>query len=136
MIKLKLINGRALTFSCDDYMKIRSKHHIVGKLIGIPVSHSRNLSWNGLPAIFSVYEVKLMLEQGIISLEEKGGLKHTSDSAKKEYERYQEQIVNELTLPYINSRLEATRANLDNIIKGKKKKLLLSGISEEGEEHG
>lgn len=136
MIKLKWINNQALTFSCDDYMKIRSEHHVVGKLIGIPVSHPRNLSWYGLPAIFSIYEVKLMLEQGIISLEENVGLKQAaSDSAKKEYENYQEQVVNELSLPYINSRLEVTRANLDNIIKGKKKKLLLSGILEEGEDN-
>lgn len=136
LIKLSVLNGKALTFIAEDYLRIRSQHHIVGKLIGIPVSNARNLQVNGLPAFFSEYEVKLMVEEGLVILEDKAGLMEAPDNeVKTMYEEHQKNVIDELHKPYIESRLESTRINMENIIKGKTKKLIKSGIPESGECH-
>lgn len=134
LIKLTVLNGKALTFIPDDYLKIRSEYHIVGNLIGIPVVNPRNLHANGLPAVFNEYEVKLMLEKGLVLLEDKTGLKEPpDDDVRKVYEEHQRNVIVELHKPYIESRLEATKLNMEQIIKGKTKKLVKSGIPEHGE---
>ena len=134
LIKLSLINGKAFTFIPGDYKKIRSEYHIVGNLIGIPIVNARNLHVNGLPAILNEYEVKLMIEKGLAVLEDKPGLKEPPDNdTKKMYEEYQRNVIVELHKPYIESRLESTKLNMEQIIKGKTKKLIKSGIPESGE---
>jgi tRNA-splicing endonuclease subunit Sen34 len=133
-IKLSLINGRVLTFNANDYMEIRTEHRIVGKLIGIPVTSTKNVVVNALPAIFTDYQVKLLLEKGIVDLEDKVGLKNPpTDDVKEGYQRHKESIVEELEKPYIESRLKVTRTHMEEIIAGKVKKLLKSGVPEKGE---
>lgn len=135
LVKLSLINGKALTFNSDVYVKIRSEFRIIGKLIGIPVSNARSVNTiNGLPAFYNEYETKLMVERGLVILEDKTGLKAApDDEVKKEYEEHQRNVAAELRQPYIDSRLESTRSKMDQIIKGKTKKLINSGIPESGE---
>lgn len=133
LIKLCVSNGKVLTFNPDDYLKIRSKYHIMGKLIGIPVCNARNMHINGLPAFFNEYEVKLLVEQKLVILENKTGLKESpSIDVKRLYEDHLKNVIDELYNPYIETRLNTTRINMDNIIRGKTKKLIKSGIPESG----
>lgn len=133
LIKLPFINGRTLTFSSTDYMKIREQHRIVGKLIGVPVTHSRKASCYSLPAYYNENETKLMLDEGIAVLVDKNQLKKApSEIVKLEYEEHQKRVVEELQKPYIESKLEATRINMEHIIKGKIIKLVKSGVATEG----
>lgn len=133
LIKLTLINGKALTFCNDDYNEIRTNHHIVGKLIGIPVCYQRNMMWNSMPVAFTDYETKLMVEQGIVTIQDKRGLKEDpSKAVKKKFEEHQEKVIAELQKPYVENRLEAIRANMDNIIRGKRKKLIKTGVKDSG----
>jgi tRNA-splicing endonuclease subunit Sen34 len=133
ILKLSLINGKVMTFDADDYMKIRSEHHIVGKLIGVPVSHPRNHLINGLPALFTDFETKLLLENGLAVIEDKTELVQSpSEEAKQQYQQHKENILEDLQKPYIESRLELTKFNMDKIINGKIKKLIKSGVPQSG----
>lgn len=131
LIKLSRINGKTLTFDPDIYFRIRTEHRIVGKLIGIPVVNPRNVSLNGLPAIYNEYETKLLVERCLVSLIHKHGLRNPpSEETKKSYMENQRSVVSEFQKPYIEKKLESTRMNMDKIIKGKIKKLkLISGSS-------
>ena len=92
-INLSLINGKVLCFSPSDYKYLRSKHHFVGKFIGIPICFQRNSLWNGLPVLFSEYEAKLMLEKGLITIKNKKGLeKVPNDLTKKVFADHQEKV--------------------------------------------
>lgn len=126
------MHGKVLIFDTDDYLKLRSEFHMIGKLIGIPVSHPRNLAFSSLPASYDEYEVQLLIEQGIVCLEAKTLNQPPNQVAEKEYVKHQDQVVRELSSPYIKSRLDTMKSNLNNIIKGKKRKIILSGVSEEG----
>lgn len=134
LVKLSLLNGKALTFDPDDYMKLRTDHRIVAKLIGVPVSNARNSQVNGLPAFYNEYEVQLLLEKGVVILDDKTGLKDSpSNDVKLMYEQHQQKIIAELHKPYIDSKLKSTIINMESIIRGKTKKLINSGIPESGE---
>lgn len=131
-VKLVLINERALTFKADDYLKLRTEHRIVGKLMGACVPYPRNVSVNGLPAYYTEYQTRFMLEMGIAELENKKGLiKPPTAEMKKAFEAHQDQLISEAQDPYVETKLEAVRSNMDNIIKGKTAKLLRKGVKQE-----
>lgn len=96
-IKLSYTNGRALTFSADDYMRLREEHRIVGKLVGVPVNFQRKVSCNSLPAFYNEYETKLMLEEKIAVLEDKTALKAApSEEVKNEFASHQKKVIEEV----------------------------------------
>lgn len=132
-IKLSLINNRVMTFSHDDYMTIRKKFRIMGKLIGAPVAYPRNLQWHGLPAVYSDYDAKLMLEKNLVQIVDKSATLSSppSDEIKEIYKKFTDDIQDEVKSSYIESRLAATRLKMDKIIAGKRVKLLKSGTSSE-----
>lgn len=137
LIKLSLISGKVLTFDHNDYMRIRKEHHIVGKLIGVPVHQARNISLSGMPAAFNDYEATLMLENRLASVEYKTELTQSPcEGVKRNYAENQQRIVSDLHKPYIESKLVSTRNNMENIIKGKRKKLIKSGVKEDGKMRG
>lgn len=97
-IKLSYTNGRTLTFSADDYMRLREDHRIVGKLIGVPVNLQRKFSCYSLPAFYSVYETKLMLEENIAVLVDKLGLKAPpSADVKNDFASHQKKVIEEVS---------------------------------------
>lgn len=131
MIKLSFIDGKVMTFNGHDYMTIRRKFRIVGKLIGIPIAYPRNMNWNGLPAIYNEYEAKLLLEKNFVIIEDRRKLRNPPAEEHKEiFQNHQENLEHKIRKDYIESRLDETRANMDKIIEGKKKKLKKSGIPE------
>lgn len=96
-IKLSYTNGRALTFSADDYMRLREEHRIVGKLIGVPVNLQRKFSCNSLPAFYNEYETRLMLQEKIAVLEDKVGLKALpSEEVKNDFACHQKKVIEEV----------------------------------------
>jgi 16S rRNA G966 N2-methylase RsmD len=129
-IKLVLMRDRVMTFSADDYLRLRKQHRIVGKLIGVAPPYPRNLNLTHLPAIFTEYETRLMLEENIAVIEEKSYV--PTEQMKRDFEKHQQRVSEELVNPYIESKLKLVKANMANIIKGKRKKLIQSGAREEG----
>lgn len=131
IIKLSLINSRVMTFNQDDYMTIRKKFRIVGKLIGVPVAKPRNIQWHGLPAVYSEFEAKLMIDKNLVLIEDKSSLKNPpTDEIKEIYEKYNNETNLEVQTSYIENRITSTRLRMQQIIKGKRNKLLKSGVPE------
>lgn len=131
-IKLSFINGRTMTFSADDYMKLRKEYRIVGKLIGISAPYPRNVNLQNLPACYSDYESKLMIDEGIVELYKKDLEKAPSEDAKEAFKNHQNEILEELQNSHMKNKLEITKQNMQQIIKGKRKKLIKSGVPESG----
>lgn len=132
-IKLILINGRAMIFNSSDYMKLRTEHRIIGKLIGIAVPYARNVNLFNLPACFSEYETRLMIEENIADLEDKKCLNEPpTNEMKVNFDQYQESLIDEIQKSYIESKLENVKINMKKILKGKREKLLKSGLPDDG----
>lgn len=85
----------------------------------------------GLPAILSLYELRLLMEENVIVLLDKTGLKKELNSlAKQNYEDQKSRQLEPQMHDYVEQRLEKSRKMIDKIIVGKRKKLLKSGIPE------
>lgn len=133
LIKLSFNNGKVMTFNAQDYLKIRTDHRIVGKLIGVPVTQQRNLVCHSLPAFFNEYETKLLLEKGIAVLDEKiDMMKPPLETTKMLYQNHLKMVEAEMQKPYVEGRLQLTKKNMEPIIKGKEKKLLKLGVPQSG----
>ena len=121
-----------MTFSADDYMKLRKEHRIVGKLIGVSPPFPRNVNLLHLPAVYSDFETRLMLDEDIAILEQKDLNQNPTEEMKIAFSDYQKTITEELQVLHMKNKLDNTRLNMEQIIKGKRKKLLKSGIRENG----
>lgn len=113
-------------------MKIRTEYRIIGNLIGCLTSHPRNISKAGLPAIYSSYEVQLLLDKNVIVVVRKIGLlTEPTSSIEREYKEILKKQKIEQNDYFKEARLVQTRNLMDKIIKGKKNKLRKSGVKEE-----
>lgn len=131
MIKLSFIDGKVMTFNDKDYMTIRKEFRIVGKLVGIPVSYPRNLQWNALPAVYSENEAKLLLDKNLVIIEDRKLLRNPpSEETKEIFNNHSKHLEENLRQSYIKTRLEPTKAVMNDVIAGKRKKLLKSGVPE------
>uniref|UniRef100_A0A182Q2X7 tRNA-splicing endonuclease subunit Sen34 n=1 Tax=Anopheles farauti TaxID=69004 RepID=A0A182Q2X7_9DIPT len=132
-IIVSYLNGRGLIFDAEDYLKLRFEHRIVGNLIGVPTSHPRNVNQQGLPAVLSGYELKLLLQREVVQLvdRQKSLLTEPSEVNVQLYRTMVERQKQELQMPAIEKRLEAFRKHLPRIVEGKRRKLLKSGFKEE-----
>ncbi|XP_001238354.3 tRNA-splicing endonuclease subunit Sen34 [Anopheles gambiae] len=132
-IVVNFMHGRGLIFNAEDYLKLRFEYRIVGNLIGVPVSHPRNVNQQGMPVALSAYEVKLLLDKEIITLVDKTGAlqRIPSDEQSQQYGAMVEQQKQEMHMPVVEKRLEAFRKHMPRIIEGKRRKLLKSGVKEE-----
>jgi tRNA-splicing endonuclease subunit Sen34 len=131
-IKLVLINERALTFKADDYIKLRIDHRIMGKLMGACVPYPRNVSINGLPACYTEFQTRFLLENDIVELEIKKDLQNQpTDAIKEAYQEHKNKLMNEIQEPLIEAKMLVVRSKMDSIIKGKKAKMRKMGVPEE-----
>jgi len=131
-IKLILLSGRAMTFNADDYIRLRQEHRIIGKLIGISAPYPRNVNLQNLPACYSEYETKLMIDENIVDVFEKDLEEVPSEEMKEAFSEHQKEISEELQNAHMKNKLEITKSNMQQIIKGKRKKLMKSGVLESG----
>lgn len=131
-IKLTVINESVLTFDADDYMTLRTVYRMIGKLMGCAVPYPRNVTISGLPAIYTEFQTKLMLEKGIAELENGKELNESpSDEIKEAFNLHLNKLRTEAERPYIDARLKAMKAKMDTIIKGKRAKLIKKGLNED-----
>ncbi|XP_050079573.1 tRNA-splicing endonuclease subunit Sen34 [Anopheles maculipalpis] len=116
-----------------DYLKLRYEHRIVGNLIGVPVSHPRNVNQQGMPVALSKCELKLLLDSQLIQfVDTNGALQRVpSDEEVQTFVRMVERQKEELHMPVVEKKLEAFRKHLPKIIEGKRKKLLKTGVKDE-----
>uniref|UniRef100_A0A2M4CUZ2 tRNA-splicing endonuclease subunit Sen34 n=2 Tax=Anopheles darlingi TaxID=43151 RepID=A0A2M4CUZ2_ANODA len=128
-IVVNIQQRRGLIYDAEDYFTLRGVYRIVGNLIGIPVSHPRNVNQQGLPAVLSCYELKLLLEKNLVRLVDKNAAFMTApnDSQTERYLNMTQQQKEELRKPVIEKRLESFRKHLPRIIEGKRQKLIKSG---------
>uniref|UniRef100_A0A182WDX8 tRNA-splicing endonuclease subunit Sen34 n=1 Tax=Anopheles minimus TaxID=112268 RepID=A0A182WDX8_9DIPT len=132
-IEVSFMHDRGLIFDAEDYLKLRFECRIVGNLIGVPVSHPRNVNQQGMPVALSKWELKLLLDHQIIRLVDQNSAlqRAPTDEESCLYASMVERQKEELRLPAIEKRLEAFRKHLPKIIEGKRKKLLKTGMKEE-----
>lgn len=120
-----------MSFNANDYIKLKKDHRIVGKLIGVAPPYPRNVNLIHLPAVYSEYETRLMLEENLIILEEKCDIqKEPTEKMRKDFEKHQAAVNDELLKTCIDNKLKSVKHNMSHIIKGKQKKLLKAGYSE------
>jgi tRNA-splicing endonuclease subunit Sen34 len=130
-VKLILINERALTFNADDYIQLRTKHRMMGKLIGAAVPYPRNVTLNGLPALFTDIQTRFMLERGIVELiSGKQLTEPPTEEMKDAYENHKIGLVKDAERFFVETRLEVMREKMEMIIQGKRAKLIKKGVKE------
>uniref|UniRef100_A0A182RRZ6 TSEN34 N-terminal domain-containing protein n=1 Tax=Anopheles funestus TaxID=62324 RepID=A0A182RRZ6_ANOFN len=132
-IEVSYMHGRGVIFDAEDYLKLRLEWRIPGNLIGVSVSHPRNVNQQGMPVVFSKWELKLLLDNQIIRLVDHSSAlqRAPSDEEAHLYACMVERQKEELRMPAIEKRLEAFQKHLPKIIEGKRKKLLKTGVKEE-----
>uniref|UniRef100_A0A1B0CSR0 tRNA-splicing endonuclease subunit Sen34 n=1 Tax=Lutzomyia longipalpis TaxID=7200 RepID=A0A1B0CSR0_LUTLO len=124
-IHLNLIQNRGFIFNADDYMKIRTKHRIIGNLIGCPVNNPRNTSIGGLPGIFSPIEVRFLIERGFVNLQKAPG--KPSEGTINQYREFSEKQLQEQREILRRKKISELEGNLEKIVAGKRRKALKSG---------
>lgn len=130
-VKLILINERALTFNADDYIRLRTKYKIMGKLIGAAVPYPRNVALNGLPAMYTSIQTKFMMERGIIELISGKQLTESPTEQMKEvYENHRAELIKDAEHFFVETRLEVMREKMEMIIQGKRAKLIKRGVKD------
>lgn len=130
-IKLIMINERALTFNADDYIQLRTKHRMMGKLVGAAVPYPRNITLNGLPALYTDLQTRFMLERGIIELiNGKQLTEPPTQEMKDAYENHKIGLVKDAERCFVETRLEVMREKMETIIQGKRAKLIKKGVKE------
>ncbi|GAB0097144.1 tRNA-splicing endonuclease subunit Sen34 [Sergentomyia squamirostris] len=131
-ISIKLINNRGFIFNANDYMTLRRKHRIAAVLMGCCVNNPRNTSIGGLPAVLSQIELKFLLERQLVTLEDNSLLKHAPiEETVQKYRDFTEKQYQEQKTILKEKRVQEVEQNLQQIIRGKKKKMLKSGVKEE-----
>ncbi|XP_058170771.1 uncharacterized protein LOC131285934 [Anopheles ziemanni] len=122
-------HDRGLVYDANDYFRLRSEFRIVGNLIGVPVSHPRNINQQGLPAVLSTVELKFLLAKNAIELVDRNAafMNVPSDEQIQLHESLVQKQKEEIRQPVIEKRMEAFRKHLPKIVEGKRKKLLKSG---------
>ena len=98
------------------------------------MSKPRSASSFGLPAVLTPLEIRLALDEGLIELIDKEAhlTRCPSEEAKQQFARLSQKQLDEQRQPVIEKRLREFKQYLPKIIEGKRKKLLKSGVKEEG----
>lgn len=108
-------------------MKIRCEHRILGKLIGCSVKWPRNTTLSGLPAIYSPYETKLLVEKGFVQLKRQNFDLAPDEQTKRDYNSVREENFQKFTDIYCDKKIEESKNIINTIIAGKRKKIEKNG---------
>ncbi|KAJ6645435.1 tRNA-splicing endonuclease subunit Sen34, partial [Pseudolycoriella hygida] len=113
-------------------MTLRKNYRIIGNLIGSSLINSRNFSHKGLPAMLSRLELQLLLEKNIISLvSKKGLLSHPTEAQQLQYELFKSNHLAGQHEFLRENKIAESRKFIGDILRGKEKKLLKSGVKKE-----
>ncbi|EDV97318.1 GH16791 [Drosophila grimshawi] len=130
---LTLLNGTGYIFDVDDCMDLRTKHRIMGALVGTANSRGWSTSEAALPLALTNYETQLLIDEGIAVLVSKVvDLSKQPDSAK--LMAYKEEFDRRLLAQadaLKAEKLRETKRHVDKILNGKRNKLLQQGKTAE-----
>lgn len=104
-------------------MTIRTKHRVVGNLIGCNVNNPRSTAIHGLPAVFSPIEVKFMVQKGFVELRKSCGHENVhTEEIVQEYREFSERQLEEQRVILKRKKISELEMNLDKIVAGKRRK--------------
>ncbi|XP_055904650.1 tRNA-splicing endonuclease subunit Sen34 [Eupeodes corollae] len=131
-IILTYLNGTGYVFNSDDYMTLRKNYRIIGSMVG--TSCSRGWAGNStcLPVELTKYETQLLIEKGVAILVSKAKslLREPSNEEIEAYKNETEERLQSQEVHLKEGKVKESLHYIDNIIYGKRKKLLKSGILE------
>lgn len=81
----------------------------------------------GLPAIYSPYQTKLLIDKGIAELFQRNLDIPPSEQSKHDYIAAREQHASDFSSHYSQKKVEASRKLIGEILAGKRKKVLKNG---------
>ncbi|KAJ8673334.1 hypothetical protein QAD02_004596 [Eretmocerus hayati] len=124
-IDLVISGSDVFVWTADDWLKLRQDHRIVGNCIGCFAKKARQINFNGLPMLLIPEEAKLLVDKGFARLTHQPALKETpTDSLKKKFEEYRNKLYNEQQECLVNQRKAQIESVMDQIVDGKKRKIL------------
>lgn len=125
MITLSVINGEAFVWNADDWLDLREKHRIVGKLIGCIAGCPRQELFSGLPLLLLPEEATLLVEKNIAKFISYSDITEVvSNSAREKFIEYKERIEQEQLTYYDDERKKRIVSMIDRIIEGKRRKII------------
>lgn len=84
-------------------MHIRKAHRIMGNLVGVTAGHCYDSTISGLPAVYSVLEAKLLIDEGLVGL--RSGPSEVGQAVQEEYQEYMAgQLIQQAEKRYDKSR--------------------------------
>lgn len=119
------------TFPSPDYIRLRSKHRIVGHLVGCTAACPRNTTVHGLPAVLSAFELRLLLDLQLVEVCRTADASRPPDAALTvRYAAFRQRSLVEQQEHQRTCKLNESRKVIDRILAGKRQKLRASGASE------
>lgn len=132
-IYLTLLNGTGYVFNVDDYMELRTKHRIMGTLVGTANSKGWSSNEAALPVELTKWETQLLIETGFAVLVSKAATLSsppTPEMLQDFKNKFEENLLAQAdTLKA--EKLRETERHVDKILIGKRNKLLKQGKSKE-----
>ncbi|BFF96542.1 tRNA-splicing endonuclease subunit Sen34 [Drosophila madeirensis] len=128
---LTLLNGTGFVFSVDDYMELRSKHRLMGALVGTANTKGWSINQSTLPVELTKFETQLILDEGLALLVNKSKSLGASPTPK-ELEEYRSELDKRLegqANALKSEKLRETERYMDKILLGKRNKLLKQGLA-------
>ncbi|XP_060656618.1 LOW QUALITY PROTEIN: tRNA-splicing endonuclease subunit Sen34 [Drosophila nasuta] len=132
-IHLTLLNGTGYVFDANDYMELRTKHRIMGALVGTANSKGWSCSEAALPVELSKCETQLLIEEGIADLVSKTAAL-TAPPTDEMVQAYKAQFEASLMAQadaLKAEKLRETERHVEKILQGKRNKLLKQGKPKE-----
>ncbi|XP_066994386.2 tRNA-splicing endonuclease subunit Sen34 [Anabrus simplex] len=125
MITLSVADGKPFVWNAEDWLKLREEHHIVGVLVGCLAHLPRQEAFPGLPMMLLPEEATLLLEKKLVQLARFPSLSRApGPGVKEEFEKYRKRIYEEQKECFMAERKRQVTNMLDQIIEGKRRKLL------------
>ncbi|KAI5754205.1 hypothetical protein M8J77_006752 [Diaphorina citri] len=109
----------AFIWNAQDWYELRSKHHIVGSLVGTLWSAAKNSKILALPCQLLPEEVTLLTEENICKLVQ---FKNTTENVvlrEGKFNVYKEQVRQEQMEAYIREKEKKVHSMLDTIVQNK-----------------
>ncbi|KAH8307169.1 hypothetical protein KR044_006361 [Drosophila immigrans] len=133
MIHLTLLNGTGFIFDADDYMELRTKHRIMGALVGTANSKGWSCSEAALPVELTKCETQLLIEEGIADLVSKSEALTAppTDEMLHAFKTQFEAVLMAQADALKAEKLRETERHVGKILQGKRNKLLKQGKHDE-----
>ncbi|XP_043950879.1 uncharacterized protein LOC122819017 isoform X2 [Drosophila biarmipes] len=129
---LTLLNGTGFVFNADDYMELRSKHRIMGAPVGTANTKGWSPNQSTLPVELNKFETQLLLDENIAKLVDKSRdlkAKPTAEKVEKNKAEFESRLLGQEEA-LKTEKLRETERYMENILTGKRKKLLKQGKTE------